>query len=66
MLRHTRMLKAATELKAFHPNSIYLTCLAHGLQLVAEQVRAKFPQANKLISMTKKSVSESSTSSAVL
>jgi hypothetical protein len=47
------MLKAATALKVFYPNLIHFTCLAHGLQRVAEEVRAKFPQANKLISMAK-------------
>jgi hypothetical protein len=48
-------LKAATALKVFYPNSIHFTCLAHGLQPVAE-VRTKFLQVNKLISMTKKKV----------
>jgi hypothetical protein len=41
-------------LKVFYPNLIHFTCLAHGLQRVAEEVRAKFPQVIKLISMTKK------------
>jgi hypothetical protein len=50
----TRMLKAETALKLFYPNFIHFTCLAHGLQCVAEEVRAKFPQVNKLISMIKK------------
>jgi hypothetical protein len=40
------MLKAVTALKIFYPNLIHFTCLAHGLQLVAEEVRGKFPQAN--------------------
>jgi hypothetical protein len=48
------MLKAATALKVFYPNLIHFTCLAHGLQGVAEEVRAKFPQVNKLISMKKR------------
>jgi hypothetical protein len=48
------MLKAATVLKVFHPNMIHFTCLAHGLRHVAEYVRAKFPEVNKLISATKK------------
>jgi hypothetical protein len=47
------MLKAATALKVFYPNMIYFTYLAQGLQSVAEEVRAKFPPVNKLISMTK-------------
>jgi hypothetical protein len=48
------VLKAATALKVFYPNLIHFTCLVHGLQCVAEEVRAKFPKVNKLISMTKK------------
>jgi hypothetical protein len=45
------MLKVATAMKMFYPNLIQFTCLAHGLQRVAEEVRAKFPQVKKLISM---------------
>jgi hypothetical protein len=41
------MLKVATAV-------IHFTCLVHGLQRVAEEVKAKFSQTNKLISMTKK------------
>jgi hypothetical protein len=48
------MLKAATEFKVFYPNFIHFTCLAHGLQHVAEEVRVKLFQVNKLISMTRK------------
>jgi hypothetical protein len=55
------MLKAATALKVFYPSLIHFTCLAHGRQNVTKEVRAKFPQVNKLISMTK-SVSERPTS----
>jgi hypothetical protein len=40
------MMKAAIALKVFDPNLIHL---AHGLQCVAEKVRAKFLQVNKLI-----------------
>jgi hypothetical protein len=40
------MMKAAIALKVFDPNLIHL---AHGLQCVAEEVGAKFPQVNKLI-----------------
>jgi hypothetical protein len=47
------VLKAATPLKVFYDNLIYFTCLGHGLQYVAEDVRAKFLQVNKLISVTK-------------
>jgi hypothetical protein len=60
------MLKAATALKVFYPTLIHSICLIHVLQRVAEKVRAKFPQVNKLSSIKKKSVSESPTSSAIL
>jgi hypothetical protein len=59
------MPKAATALKVFYPNLIHFICLAHVLQGVAEEVRAKFPQVSKLFSM-KKSVSESPTLSVIL
>jgi hypothetical protein len=59
------VLKVATVLKVFYPNVIHFTYMAHGLQCVAEEVRAKFYQVNKLILMTK-CVSESPTSSAIL
>jgi hypothetical protein len=39
-----------------YPNLIHLTCLAHVLQHVAEEVKAKLPQMNKLNLMTKKKV----------
>jgi hypothetical protein len=48
------MLKAATVLKVFYPNLIHFTCLAHGLQCVAEEFSARFPQVNKFILMIKK------------
>jgi hypothetical protein len=53
------VLKAATALKVFYPNLINFTCLAHGLQRIAAEVRAKFPQVNKLISITKKAPTSS-------
>jgi hypothetical protein len=43
------MLKAATALKLFYPNLVHFTCLAHGLQSVAEEVRSQLPKVNKLI-----------------
>lgn len=48
------MLRAATAFKVFYSNLIPFTCLVHGLQHVAEEVRAKFPYVNTLISMTRK------------
>jgi hypothetical protein len=48
------MPKAATALNVFYQNLIHFTCMAHGLQRVAEEVRSNFPDINKLISLTKK------------
>jgi hypothetical protein len=47
------MLKAATALQVFCPNLVHFTCLALELLRVAEKVRAKFHQVNKLISIKK-------------
>jgi hypothetical protein len=46
-------LKVATALKVFNPNLIHFICLAQEMQRVAAEVTVKFPQVNKLISMTK-------------
>lgn len=35
------------------PKMLHITCLAHGLQRVAEVIRSKFPVVNSLISSTK-------------
>jgi hypothetical protein len=48
------ILKAATALKVCYPNLNHFIMQAHELQHVADKVRAKFPQVNKLISMTNK------------
>jgi hypothetical protein len=43
------ILEAAIVWKVFCPNLINFICQAQGLQRVAGEVRAKFPQVNKLI-----------------
>lgn len=48
------MLKAGVTLKVFFPNMIHVTCLAHGLNRVAEKVRDIFPEVNKLLNNGKK------------
>ncbi|KAB0805292.1 hypothetical protein PPYR_02262 [Photinus pyralis] len=48
------MLKTATSLKVFYPNLIHFTCIAHGLNLVAEVIREQYPNVNGIISTTKK------------
>lgn len=48
------MCKASTNLKIFFPNLIHTTCLAHGINRVAEEIRNQFPLVNELISNIKK------------
>lgn len=48
------MVKAAQNLKMFYENLIHVTCLAHGLNRVAEEIRSNFPLINDLISNVKK------------
>lgn len=48
------MLKVGQNLKIFYPNIIHVTCLAHGLNRIAEAVRSEFPLVNELISNVKK------------
>lgn len=48
------MLKAAKSLQVFYPNLIHVTCLAHGLHRIAEEIRTLFPTVNNLISSGKK------------
>jgi hypothetical protein len=37
------MLMATSALNLFYQNLIHFTCMAHGLQRVAEEVRSNFP-----------------------
>src|SRR3978361_1849792 len=48
------MLKGGLNLKIFYPNLIHVTCLAHGLNRVAEQIRNQYPLVNDLISNVEK------------
>nr|CAH7762359.1 unnamed protein product [Callosobruchus chinensis] len=48
------MVKAGQALKVFYPKLLHITCLAHGLHRVAEEIRKEFGIVNKLISSTKK------------
>lgn len=48
------MVKAGQNLKIFYPKLTHVTCMAHGLNRVAEEIRKKFPYVNKLISTVKK------------
>lgn len=55
------MVKAGKNLQVFYPRMLHLTCLAHALHRVAEEVRSAYPTVNAIISATKKSLRESST-----
>lgn len=48
------MIKAGKVLQVFYPNLIHVTCFAHGVHRLAEEVRSTFGNVNKLISSTKK------------
>jgi hypothetical protein len=48
------MVKAGESLAIFYPRMIHFTCLAHGLNRVAETIRAEYPLVNELIASTKK------------
>ncbi|KAL4154365.1 hypothetical protein QTP88_000243 [Uroleucon formosanum] len=48
------MIKAGKTIKVLYSKCQHLTCLAHALHRVAEEIRAKFPEVNELISNCKK------------
>ena len=48
------MLSAGNALKATYPNMLHVTCLDHGLNRVAEEIRKGFPNVNRLIASVKK------------
>lgn len=48
------MVKSAEALKVFYPKLIHVTCMANGLHRVAEVIREKYQNVDRLISNTKK------------
>ena len=48
------MIKAAKTLQLLYPKMIHVTCLAHPLHRVAEEVRRSYPEVDKLIANGKK------------
>ena len=48
------MLQAGKHLKIFYPHMLRITCLVHGLNRIAEEVRLPFPAVNKLVATVKK------------
>ena len=47
------IVKARMAVQAFYPKMVHITCLAHGLLRVAEDIRANFSQEDSLVSETK-------------
>ncbi|KAL4088528.1 hypothetical protein QTP88_023622 [Uroleucon formosanum] len=47
------MKKAGDTIKVLYPKIIHVTCLAHGLHRVAEEVRVNYPKVDKLVSSVK-------------
>lgn len=48
------MVKAAKGISIMYPKMLHLTCLAHGLHRVAEEIRANYPELDRLVSSLKK------------
>ncbi|KAL4121178.1 hypothetical protein QTP88_013741 [Uroleucon formosanum] len=48
------MVKSGKSLQVIYSKMVHITCLAHGLHRVAEQIRINFPEINSLISNIKK------------
>lgn len=47
------MKKAGTTIKALYSKVVHITCIAHGLHRVAENIRGHFPGVDRLIAKTK-------------
>ncbi|CAN7989403.1 unnamed protein product, partial [Ixodes hexagonus] len=47
------MLKAALLLKAFYPRMLHVTCLAHGIHRICEELRKHFKHVNDLVAAVK-------------
>ena len=47
------MLKAGEALTTFYTNMVHLTCLAHALHRVAEEIRLQYPDVNNITSSVK-------------
>jgi hypothetical protein len=48
------MVKAASNIKFFYEKLIHCTCLAHGINRIAETIRLQFPLVNELVKSGKK------------
>ncbi|KAE9522401.1 hypothetical protein AGLY_017232 [Aphis glycines] len=47
------MVKAASTIKVLYSKMVHITCLAHGIHRVAENIRSNFPKVDKLIAKVK-------------
>lgn len=50
------MVKAAQAIQIFYPKITHLTCLAHGLHRVCEQIRTQHANVDRLVANIKKSI----------
>jgi hypothetical protein len=50
------LVKAASDIKIFYKQLIHCTCLAHGINRIAETIRLQFPLVNELVKSGKKIV----------
>jgi hypothetical protein len=48
------VIKAVKALQLLYPKMIHVTCLAHALHIVAEEVRVSYPEVDQLIANGKK------------
>ncbi|VVC28126.1 Hypothetical protein CINCED_3A013011 [Cinara cedri] len=48
------MIKSGKSIKSFYPKFVHITCVAHELHRVAEEIRNQFPHMDELISNVKK------------
>lgn len=50
------IVKAGKNIKIFNPKTEHITCVAHALHRVCEEIRLQFPKVDKLISNMKKKI----------
>lgn len=50
---YINMVKAGKSLKIFYPKMEHITCVAHIMYLVCEEIKLQFPKVNKLFSNMK-------------
>jgi len=48
------MVKSGKSIQIFYPKVIHVTCIVHGLHLIAEKIRANYCQVDKIIANVKK------------